>query len=152
LVAAGGLAAGTALWMRDRTPRLTAAALDEAHALWLKRGPAEYDLVLRVQNDRAAPIRYSIACRHGTVAEFKAGDGSGAQPSAVQGAYYTVAGLFEVLRRELEMAEGPPVPGAPAKAILRADFDPEMGYPRVFKRLAGHGASTFIHVEGLTPR
>ncbi len=152
LVVAGGIAAGVALWMRDRTPLLTAAALDEAQARWLMRAPEDYDLALRVQNDRAAPILYSVTVRQGSVVEFKASEGSGAQASTAQGAYYAIAGLFEILRRELELKEGPPVAGAPAGAVLRADFDPEMGYPRVFKRLAGQGASSFIHVERLTPR
>ena len=62
-------------------------------------------------------------------------------------AYYTIPGLLDVIDQELRIAAAPPVPGAPERAVLRAEFDPDRGYPTVFKRIAPKGQSRFIRIE-----
>jgi len=138
------------LTVRDRTPALTRAAYEEARLRWSRSAMADYDLDLLVEADRLAPQRYRVEVRGGQVTRFEQNGRLDSDGSA--GAQYTVPALFEVIERELEMAAGPTVPGAPVGSVLRGEFDPERGYPLVFKRIARRGQSTFIRMERFTPR
>jgi hypothetical protein len=144
IIACAGLAAFA---LRDRTPLLTRAGLREAQDRWDKGAPSDYDLELRVEIDGAAPQRYRTEVRRGKVARFEQNGRPGEG-----GAEYHVSGLFEWMERELEMSARPQVPGAPAHATLKALFDPQRGYPLIFKRLASDRQSVFIRVERFTQK
>jgi hypothetical protein len=151
LGAATVAAAGLLLFLlgRDTTPFLTRPAFEEAFRKWKADGTADYDLELLLEGDRAAPQRFKLAVRGGQVVRFEENGRLEARARAGEG--YSVAGLFDVIDRELEMRSGPPSPGAPARATLRARFDPERGYPTAFERIAPKGMSRFLRVERFAP-
>jgi hypothetical protein len=128
--------------LRDRTPLLTRAILKEAHDRWEKAVPRDYDVELTVEVDGVAPQHYRTQVRGGRVTRFEQ---NGRQDEG--GSEYNVAGLFEWIDRDLEMSTGPAVAGAPAHATLKATFDPQFGYPLVYKRIAALGRSVFITVD-----
>jgi hypothetical protein len=141
------LSGGLYLSLRDRTPLLTRTILDAQRARWLECGIRDYDLVIAVENPAQSPARYRVEVRAGRVAAFEL-NGQAITPNDA----YTVAGLFEWLDRELDLAGGSGE-GAPSPlegAILRAEFDDIHGFPRTFKRIAPR-KSTFLRVESFTP-
>ena len=134
---------------RDRTPALDRAAFEKAAARWRERGTEDYDLEISIEGDRVDRSLCSLQVRGGKVVRYeKDGREDSGDPS---GAYNTIPGLLEVIDREILLATGPLVQGAPRGAVLRAEFDPEWGYPVVFKRIASHGQSRFVRVEKFTP-
>ena len=144
ILAAGTIASAVLAFvaLRDRTPLLTRAALKEAHDRWERTAPPDYDLELVVEVDGVAPQHYKTQVRGRRVALFEQ---NGRENDG--GSEYNVAGLFEWIERDLEMSTRPPIPGAPVNATLKARFDPQRGYPLVFKRIATDGKSVFIRVE-----
>lgn len=144
LLAGGGLFFVGYMALRDRTPPLAAAALEAGRRQWEKAAIASYDLTLTVAIDREAPKDYQLSVRGGKVASFQINGVAHAENPS-----YSVPGLFDILEREIEMAggKGARAAGAPQNAVLRAEFDPRYGYPKVFKRLAPGQQSCFIEVK-----
>ena len=128
--------------LRDGTPRLTREAYESARALWDRRAITDYTIDVLKELDRQAPERLRTVVRSGQPASLTIDDAA-----VSKSATYTVAGLFEMIERELEMAASKArQPGQPGDVALRAVFDEETGVPLVFKRLAGKGRSVIMTV------
>ena len=69
---------------------------------------------------------------------------------------WAVPGMFETIERELELAEDPQHEmdaTAGATVDLRAEFDPELGYPARFHRIVfGGGPEVYWKVTNFTPK
>jgi len=137
-------AAGAAFLLRDRTPRVTDAdVVERSFDRWRERRLDDYDLRLRKEADRIDDERYEVTVRGGEVSRLTR-NGREVQASS----YYSVEGLFEVLRRELEMASSPEHrEGQRANALVKASFHEELGVPLVIKVFAGSGRSFVLTVE-----
>lgn len=126
--------AGLAWFLRGTAPELTRQMLDEAQQRWAARGPANYDLDLELAGSQAGQIHVEV--RDGQATTMIR---NGYRPSQERTWYYwTVPGQFEMIEIDLEAAKDPAAgfgvqPGA--RAVLRAEFDPELGYPRFYQRI-----------------
>jgi hypothetical protein len=148
---AAGAVAGLLFLLADPTPLLDPAALAAARERWKARGLADYDLTVRVETDTRAAERLVTEVRGGKATRLL----RNGQPVDLRDAY-SVDGLFAIIDREVEMAaagtrgEAEQAPGAPRRAKLKAAFDPALGIPLIFKRLAPNRLSLVIRVERLT--
>ena len=137
--AAGGLLtlaaiiALSAVSRRQAAPELTSGTLQAAQERWQANGPTDYGMDLVVTGRQAS--RYHVEVRGGKPTQVLRNDRP-ITPRSWQ--YWTVPGLFEVLEHDMDCADDPTrgfgaKPGS--RAVLRAEFDAELGYPRKFERL-----------------
>jgi len=130
------MAAGAILFIqaRDTTPVLSSTSLKEARARWQADGPASYDLDLVVGGNRPGNIHVQV--RSGQVTALTRDGRTPPQRRTWQ--YWSVPGQFEMLDDEIENAAEPErhyqVP-AGSQVLLRAAFDPRLGYPLKFSRV-----------------
>ena len=153
VLAAAALAGALVTWIvtADRIPELTAGRLDQARERWASASYPSYRLSLETEGSELQDSRFEITVREGQ-APVVVHDGLAATGD---GAMYTVAGLFEILAREMALAEEPSRSfGAPAgyRAYLFASFDETRGYPLRYRRVVG-GSKQWIEwaVRDLQP-
>lgn len=132
LGAALGLLAGLYFALRQPAEPLTAERLARARELWTSGGPATYSLELELAG--AVRDRRRIEVRDGAVVGMTT---DGVEVPRQAWAYWTVDGLFDFLETELGNARSPQRAygvADPKLVVLRARFDPELGYPEYFLR------------------
>jgi hypothetical protein len=139
------LGVATALVIRsDSMAELTNERLAQARDRWSRHAPADYDLEVLVHADRLEETHFQLRVGDGEVLEaLQNGSVRAARADA-----YTVAGLFDILERELELALDPSSGfGAPAGygVYLKARFDPDYGYPQRYRRSVG-GTSNGVEI------
>jgi hypothetical protein len=132
LALVGGLAVGLLLLRSDSAPDLTQEALNEARSRWSENGPTSY--VLEIQMAGTLSDLRSIVVEDGAVVEMT----SNGQP-AVESAreHWSVDGLFGFLQQEIDNRASPPAAlgvSAPEQIVIKARFDPDLGYPTYFLR------------------
>lgn len=137
----------TALVVRrgDGLTELTAQGLVDAQETWRRNALENYDLEVHVQADRLEDGRFEIQVRRGTVTRALQ---NGIATSGMADAY-SVAGLFEILERELELSNDASRGfGAPEgyRAYLHVRFDDQLGYPQIYRRSVG-GTSNGIEIR-----
>ncbi|MFQ5600288.1 MAG: hypothetical protein ACE5G2_07010 [Candidatus Krumholzibacteriia bacterium] len=150
----GALALGvlTALVARrEPLDDLTVARLESARMQWAHAALEDYDLEVLVRADRLEDGRFELRVRRGEVV----GATQNGLATSNAGAY-SIAGLFDILARELELAGRPAAGfGAPEgyRAYLRVRFHAETGYPEKYRRSVG-GTSNGVEITviRLTPR
>ena len=132
------------LWQAARgdVPLLTENQLAAAETLWKEQGPSNYALIIDVGGQRAGEIQLRV--EDGRVVEFSRDGFTPTQPRTWQ--IWSVEGQFEMIRRELEIADDPvreanAPPGT--RHILRGKFDASLGWVRQFRR-ATLGSGTGI--------
>jgi hypothetical protein len=141
---------GLRFFFADHTPEMTEEAFQAALQLWEARGPASYDLDVRIGG--AQPGVAHVEVRNGVVGTATR-DGLPLQEWNKD--EWSIANQFEALAREFEFQEDPQgemdaPPGA--KLWLRCEFDPQYGYPRRFHRHATGGAPEVYWSNALQPR
>jgi len=119
---------------RTRTPLLTRAAYEAAAERWDAHGPDSYTLDLELTGNRPGKIHVEV--RDGQPVRMIR---DGVQPKQQRTWYYwTVPGQMDMIAEELDMADDPAAsfdsPQA-SQMIIRAEFDPEYGYPRKYDRV-----------------
>jgi hypothetical protein len=139
----------TALVVRrsDDLTELTAQELLSAQEAWRGTGTDDYDLEVFVLADRLEDGRFEIEVRGGRVTRALQ---NGIATSGTADAY-SVAGLFEILQRELELStDASRGFGAPEgyRAYLRVRFNAQLGYPEVYRRSVG-GTSNGVEIRVL---
>lgn len=137
---------GGYLWLREPSAPLTAERLQAARRQWQQEGPTSYVLEVETRGDVRAVHR--IVVREGEVVEMTTGGRAAAQAAWE---YWSVEGLFDFLDAELGNAGNPrqAYGGDVSEVILRARFDPEMGYPSYFLRhVLGRQQGIEWHVVG----
>ena len=129
--------------LRDDTPVLAPEVYTVARARWERDAYDDYTVDVLKELDRQAPERVQTIVRGGRVTSFRIND----KPMPLTSSY-TIEGLFDMIERELEMAEsGVKQPGEPREITLRAMFDEKTGIPLIFKRLAANGKSVVLSVK-----
>ncbi len=124
-----GAAAGLLLLGRNRSGELTSERLEEARRVWESEAPASYRLELEMSG-ALNEIR-AVVVRDRRVVSMTAG-GADVAPSAWE--YWSVDGLFDVLRTEVANAADPSARIGAREVALLAKFDPTWGYPTYFYR------------------
>lgn len=142
--------AGMGTWFlcRDTTPLLTPAALAQARTAWQVAGITDYDLTLRKELDTLPPETVETQVRAGKITRLVI-NGALVPPKDS----YSVAGLFDLLETELELAVSRNrLPGQPQNAIIKAQLHDTLGVPVLVKRLAPARQSYVIRVlQVVTP-
>jgi hypothetical protein len=132
LALVGGLLLGLLVMRSDAAPALEAADLTAAMESWSQHGPADYEITLQMGG--ALTDRRRIVVRDRQVVEMTV---NGQAASKNSWAFWSVEGLFKFLEDEIRNKENP-IPGMgvsdPRQIVLRASFDPELGYPTYFLR------------------
>jgi hypothetical protein len=137
--AAGGLLALVAIIglivvsRRQATAPLTAESLQTARQRWQTNGPRDYRMDITVRGRQ--PSRYHVEVAGGNPVVVQRNDHDIPRRNWP---YWTVPGLFDVIEHDVDCAEDPTNgfgarPGS--TAVLRADVDERLGYPRKFERL-----------------
>lgn len=132
LGAALGLAAGLYFTLRQPAEALTSERLERARARWTAAGPRSYTLELELAG--VLRDRRRIEVREGAVVAMTTG---GVEVPRQAWDYWTVDGLFAFLETELANAASPERAygvSDPSRVVLRARFDPDLGYPEFFLR------------------
>jgi hypothetical protein len=134
----------------DPTPALTSRAFDAAWEQWRRQGPADYEIHIRVSG--AQPATYRVVVVDGEAKQaFRNG-----QPLQQRRIFETwsVPGMFSTIEADLTRQQGKSATGvAPARMTLRAEFDPEYGYPRKYRRIEwGQGIEVNWEVERFEKR
>lgn len=134
----------------DPTPLLTSERFEAAWERWRKTGPSDYVIQVRVTGSQ--PATYRVLVEDGEAREaFRNG-----QPLQQRRTFETwsVPGMFSTIEADLTRQQGKvPAGVAPARMTLRAEFDPEFGYPRKYRRIEwGQGIEVNWEVEKFEPR
>ena len=110
-------------------PVITRADLATAEARWQKQGPASYSMDLMIGGRRPGPVHIEV--RDGKVTRMTRDGVTPSQPRTWE--YWTVPEQFETIRQDFDSAETAGGFGAApgTQTILKAEFDPQYGYPRV---------------------
>ncbi len=127
-----GLLAGLLVLRSGAPPDLTGADLEAARQLWSERGPTSY--AVELQMGGALTDRRRVEVLDGEVVDMTI-NGDPASESAWK--YWSVEGMFDAIEAELANAADPPPSlgiADPSQLVLRARFDPELGYPAEFFR------------------
>ena len=128
-------------------PALAAAEFELAQARWQQRGPASYEMEIEIRG--AQPGMVFVRVLNGEVVEMSR-DGRAPRQRRTWDAW-SVPGQFDMIERELEMAEDPEHEmqvAAGSETQLRAEFDPQFGYPRQFHRtMFGGGPEVYWRVS-----
>lgn len=137
-------------FVAERLPLLTEANLEAAQELWRTAGPASYDLDLKLGGARPGIVHVEV--RNQTVtAETR----DGRVPGKWTWETWSVAGLFDTLSQDLDIAQNPEERiQAPSgtKWSVRCEFDPKFGYPRRYHRLVTGGPEVFWNVTHFEPK
>ena len=123
---------------RGGTARLTEERFEAAFERWQEADVESYNLDLVLAGRESATIHLEV--RQGEPTEMTR---DGRRPSRRVWEYWTIPEQFEMIRRELT-ADPRTAFGASDRdqVILRAEFDPRLGYPRKYEReVLGQDAS-----------
>ncbi len=113
---------------RDQLPLMKAAEFEAAQAKWNQRGPANYDMDL--EGNFNLKGRLHVEVHNGKVTAMTL-DGQ-PKPKRLWD-YYSVPGLFGIIREDLER-NAAAVTNPEKVVIQQAEFDSELGYPRRYQR------------------
>jgi hypothetical protein len=128
----GGLVVFALTTFRRPPPPLTAAAFEAAAARWESHRPANYEMELNVSG-RQSGTMHVIVINHEPTSVVR---GDVVVPRHTWD-YWTVEGLFEIIRTDLEGLDQPERAfGAKdvSQLVVQAEFDANLGYPRRYRR------------------
>lgn len=116
-----------------RVPEITVEALDAAEQQWNQRGPASYRMSIAVGGRQPGPVEIEV--HDGRITRMTRNGVTPAQERTWE--YWTVPAQFETIREDLDSASREGGFGAPAgtKTIIRASFEPNLGYPLRYQRM-----------------
>lgn len=132
------------VWLyRDAAPNLTQETLDEAVKRWESQGLVDYNLQVKLTGRQEADIRVEVRDGKTTAMTY---NGRLQPRPTVKGQLetttweaWTVKGQLEMIQRELtnrnEQTQKTFGVSSPLKVVLRAEFDPQLGYLRKYSRV-----------------
>ena len=135
-----------------KLPVLTPARLQAAEQRWHTNGPADYDMDVNIEGNRPGTVQVEVRKQ---VVTKMVRDG---QTPSQQRTWdvWSVPGMFATLEREIELAEDPEremQAERGTKLWLKAEFDPDYGYPARFHRAVfGGGPEVYWHVTRFQPK
>jgi hypothetical protein len=128
----------------ERIPLLTESELNNAKKLWGEHGPVSYDMDIELRGAQPGTIQTKVRDR-----VVEAETRNGRVPAKHTWETWSVAGMFETLEQDMEIAENPETvigasPGT--KWQLRCEFDPKLGIPRRYHRLVSGGPEVYWRI------
>lgn len=140
------------MFVVERLPQLTVENLEAAEKLWDTKGPKSYDLDLVIEG--AQPGIVHVEVRDGVTTAMQR-DGISPKQQRVW-EVWSVPGMFGTIEQELQLAADPQHEMGLAEGTsvdLRAEFDPNLGYPSRFHRIVfGGGPEVFWKVTRFDPK
>ncbi len=150
-----GVAIGAVIFLvffRESMTALTRENLQAARQKWEAAGVSHYDLILEThppgQNE---PLRFTVRVRYDRIADILQ-DGRPSETREPES--YAIVGLFDMLERELDLAESPdsPLKMGGGKVFQRVRFHDELGYPEHYLRVVGgSNQNSRFTILSLTP-
>lgn len=134
----------------ERIPLLTQTDLVAAKKRWQEHGPVSYDMDIELRG--AQPGRVQVNVRNRVVA---AETRDGRVPKEHTWDTWTVPGMYNTIETDMEIAENPEqaIQAAPGTTWqLRCEFDPVLGLPRRYHRLASGGPEVYWRVTRFEAR
>jgi hypothetical protein len=128
----GGLVVFVWTTVRRPPPAMTQADFDEALAKWRANRPPNYEMEINVSGRQAGHME--VVVRNFQPLSVKR---NGTLVPARTWTYWSVDGLFEIIRTDLEGLDQPERAfGAEdvSQLVQQAEFDAELGYPRRYRR------------------
>ncbi|MEX2139533.1 MAG: DUF6174 domain-containing protein [Pirellulales bacterium] len=128
----GGLVVFGLIGFRRPPPAMSAADFEAAVARWEAHRPADYEMDVKVLG-RQSGMMHVVVKNHAPVSVRR----GGAPVAEHTWEYWTVEGLFEIIRTDLEGMDQPERAfGTPdvSQLVQQAEFDAELGYPRRYRR------------------
>lgn len=129
-----GLLLLIALLGRDPLPRLTRESLDAAVARWQTAGPANYDVDLMLSGAQTGNLHIEV--RDGEVTAMTR-DGRATVERRTWD-FWSVPNQMAMMEEDLSAAESDPQRAFGVadrgQVVLQAEFDPQLGYPRRYRR------------------
>jgi Family of unknown function (DUF6174) len=117
---------------RGQLPIMTPTEFEAAVSRWNERGPKSYDMDLEGNFDIKGKLHVEV--RNGDVTAMSLDR----QPSPARiWEYWSVSGLFGVVRRDLDRNQAAaknPGGSLPQPVLQQAEFDPDLGFPRRYQR------------------
>jgi hypothetical protein len=117
---------------RRPPPAMNAAEFGEAVARWQANGPSDYEMEIEVSGRQSGTMQ--VVVKDNKPASVTRGGVSIPQHTWE---YWTVEGLFEVIRTDLEGLDQPERAFGTAdvsQLVQQAEFDVRLGYPRRYRR------------------
>src|SRR6185436_2337948 len=98
-----------------------------------------------MSGDRLEKSEYDVSVENGMVTSLKR---NGQAVNSFQGQDYSMDGLFNIIREEMDLSSTPAKLGAPEgyTAYLMADFDSTTGRLLKYRRSVGGGANNTIDI------
>jgi hypothetical protein len=117
---------------RRPPPAMSAADFDAAVARWKENGPADYEIVVEVSGRQSGTMH--VVVQDGKPVSVTRSDVS--IPTRTW-EYWTVEGLFQIIRDDLEGLDQPERAfgnSDVSQLVQQAEFDAALGYPRRYRR------------------
>jgi hypothetical protein len=138
------------LFVVQRIPLLSEPDLVAAKKRWQEHGPVSYDMDIELRGAQPGHVEINVRNRVVT-AETR----DGRVPKEHTWETWTVPGMFNTLETDMEIAENPQqaiqaVPGTTWQ--LRCEFDPVLGIPRRYYRMASGGPDVYWRVKRFEAR
>jgi hypothetical protein len=150
-LAIAGIVLALQYFVVEHLPELTDADLTAAQKRWQEKEPVSYDMDIEIRGAQPGSAHVEVRNRVVTTASR---DGK-VTPERTWNTW-AVPGMFEMLSRDLEIAEDPEkaIQAAPGtKWRLWAEFDPQLGYPRRYHQIVyGGGPEVYWRVVQFTAK
>ena len=133
----GGLLIYALTSVRPEPPAMTEADLDAAVARWKSHGPSNYEMSIEVSGRQNGSIH--VVVKDGRPESVER---NGVLTPERTWNYWTVEGMFGTIRTDLEGLDQPERAFGEkdvSQLVQQAEFDPELGYPRRYRRSFVHG-------------
>ena len=131
-----GIVAGVVVFgltsMRRPPPAMTAEDFEAAVARWEANGPANYEMTVEVSGRQSGTMQVVVKDRMPVSVRRE-----GTPVAEHTWEYWTVDGLFEIIRTDLEGLDQPERAFGTddvSQLVQQAEFDAELGYPRRYRR------------------
>jgi hypothetical protein len=128
----GGLVVFALTTVRRPPPAMSAADFEAAVARWRAQRPESYTMTLDVSGNLQGTMHIVVKKSTPTMVER-----NGAAIAGHSWSYWTVDGLFAIIRTDLENLDQPERAFGVkdvSQLVQQAEFDPELGYPRRYRR------------------
>lgn len=123
-----------AVWLlRDPMPRVSAESLEAAIRRWDEAGPGSYRLQVELSGSQQGAIHIEV---HDEQVVAMTRDGVAPSQRRTWD-YWSVPSQLEMIAQDLDSAEDPEAAfgvSSRSQVVMKADFDPRFGYPRVYQR------------------
>jgi hypothetical protein len=150
LFALASLVLALEFFVVERIPLLTESEFDAARKRWVQNGPTSYDMEVEIRGAQPGNVKVNVRNR---VVQAQTRDGR--VPPEHTWDTWSVPGMLNTVELDMGTAENPEQAiGAPPGTNweLRCEFDPKLGIPRRYHRIASYGPEVYWRVTRFEAR